>query len=96
MKKAFLTSAMFMLMMVLTSFQVDTEIGGENQAKPKTKGVEIYFGSFDNQVKPLAPRLESSSFGQDNQAKPSFKSLSYEIGGGDNQSKPKRGLDSLT
>lgn len=34
MKKAFLTSALFTLMLVLTSFQVDTEIGG-NKGVPK-------------------------------------------------------------
>jgi hypothetical protein len=96
MKKAFLTSAMFMLMMVLTSFQVDSEIGGENQSKPKTKGVNIFLGEFDNQIKPMTPKLELNSLKQDNQVKPVFKELTYDIGGGDNQSKPKRGLDSLT
>jgi hypothetical protein len=84
MKKAFLTSAMFMLMMVLTSFQVDSEIGG-NQSVPK-ESKKLNIESFGNQAMPKESKNLDLTAEALNINDSSFKSYG-EIGG--NQSLPK-------
>ena len=43
MKKAILTFGLFSMIMVLTSFTAPQEIGGQNQDKPKDKGLGVEY-----------------------------------------------------
>ena len=75
MKKAILTVGLFSMMMILTSFTSDTEIGGDNQNKPKD---------------PIPLRFDNLEIGGNNQNKPKDTNpLGYNEIGGNNQNKPK-------